>query len=145
MRTVSIAALLLLFSAGMASAQVCAYAPYGRGNGNGAVELIDTTINRPVQIIGLGKQVYGSAVSPDGNTVFIGNSEDNTISVIDALTNSVKGTMSVESPDGMAVTPDGKFLYVSNFFPETVSVIRLYGQHHSGYDPGCRTAEGRSR
>jgi YVTN family beta-propeller protein len=117
MRTILIALLLLVVSAGIASAQVCAYASFGTGLGAGGVKLIDTVLDRPVQIIGLGREVDDSVVAPDRNTVFIGNFDDSNISVIDALTNSAKGTISVDDPDGMAVTPDGKFLYVSNFSP----------------------------
>jgi YVTN family beta-propeller protein len=55
---------------------------------------------------------------------YVTNSNDNTVSVIDAATNTVVATIPVgNQPDQVAVTPDGAHAYVTNFFDSTVSVI----------------------
>ena len=55
---------------------------------------------------------------------YITNSESNTVSVIDTLTNKVIKTVNVgPGPGGVAATPDGKKVYVTNFNSNTVSVI----------------------
>jgi len=55
---------------------------------------------------------------------YVTNSQDNTVSVIDATTASVIATVPVgSSPSAVAVTPNGRFAYVTNQFSNTVSVI----------------------
>ena len=63
------------------------------------------------------------AVSADGSRLYVSNSGSNSVSVIDAATNSVVATYSTgASPNGLAVTSDGK-LYVANRDNNTVSVL----------------------
>jgi YVTN family beta-propeller protein len=56
---------------------------------------------------------------------YVTNADDNTVSVIDTLTNTVIDTIPVgNGPLGIAITPDGTRAYVTNFFfGNTVSVI----------------------
>jgi YVTN family beta-propeller protein len=55
---------------------------------------------------------------------YITNFQDNTVSVIDAVTLTVIATVPVgTAPDGAAVTPDGTKVYVTNSGSNTVSVI----------------------
>jgi YVTN family beta-propeller protein len=55
---------------------------------------------------------------------YVTNVFDNTVSVIDAATNTVVATIPVgNSPVGVAVTPDGTQAYVTNEADNTVSVI----------------------
>jgi YVTN family beta-propeller protein len=64
------------------------------------------------------------AVTPDGNTVYVANFIDGTVSVIATATDTVTATIPVGSgPLGVAVTPDGSRVYVTNFQDNTVSVI----------------------
>ena len=66
----------------------------------------------------------GIAVSPDGGTVYVANSGDSTISVIDNATRTVIDTVTVgSSPFDVAVSPDGAAVYVTNSGDHTVSVI----------------------
>ncbi|BBX04840.1 hypothetical protein BST36_08775 [Mycolicibacterium moriokaense] len=77
-----------------------------------------------VDTIDVGDTPFGVAVSPDSNTVYVTNSEDDTVSVIDAATNTVTATIGVgDQPLGIVVTPDGATVYVANASGETVSVI----------------------
>jgi len=63
-------------------------------------------------------------VTPDGKSVYVINSSNNSVSVIDTATNMVTATVYVGYyPWGVAVTPDGKSVYVTNGDSDTVSVI----------------------
>ncbi|RON21456.1 MULTISPECIES: beta-propeller fold lactonase family protein [Pseudomonas] len=64
------------------------------------------------------------AVSPDGTRVYVCNSTDNTVSVLDILNLSVIRTIPVGlRPRALAVSPDGTRTYISNSWEKTVSVI----------------------
>jgi YVTN family beta-propeller protein len=55
---------------------------------------------------------------------YVTNVDDNTVSVIDTVSNAVVATIPVGGfPDGVATTPDGTHAYVTNAFDSTVSVI----------------------
>jgi YVTN family beta-propeller protein len=69
-------------------------------------------------------QPWGVAVSRDGNTVYVTNKGDNTVSVVDAYNKKVTDKIPVGStPEGVAVTSDGSSVYVANENDNTVSVI----------------------
>ncbi|AEV71714.1 YVTN family beta-propeller repeat protein [Mycolicibacterium rhodesiae NBB3] len=77
-----------------------------------------------VDTIAVGDAPAGVAVSPDSATVYVTNSGNDTVSVIDAATNTVTATIDVgDTPFGLAVSPDGAAVYVSNSADGTVSVI----------------------
>lgn len=66
----------------------------------------------------------GIAVSPDGNRVYVANSGDHTVSVIDAENGSAPVTVPVDhAPYGIALTADGRKAYVANASGNSVSVI----------------------
>jgi YVTN family beta-propeller protein len=66
----------------------------------------------------------GVAVTPDEEKVYVTNSDDNTVSVINTSKNAVIATVNVGSvPVGIAVTPDGTRAYVVNWNDNNVSVI----------------------
>lgn len=56
--------------------------------------------------------------------VYVSNSDADTVSVIDAATNTVVTTITVgDEPRNLAVSPDGTRVYVPNRFDDTVTVI----------------------
>jgi YVTN family beta-propeller protein len=68
----------------------------------------------------------GAAVDPTTKTIYVANSEDNTVSLISARTNTVTATIPVgtsASPSGVAVNPKANTAYVANFLNSTVSVL----------------------
>ncbi|WP_165774085.1 beta-propeller fold lactonase family protein [Mycolicibacterium sphagni] len=70
--------------------------------------------------------LQGIAVSPDGDTVYVssGGGGVDSVSVIDAATNQVTGTITVGNhPIAMAFSPDAAHLYVQNYSDESLSVI----------------------
>jgi len=74
--------------------------------------------------IPVGSWPYGAAVAPDGKKVYVTNSGDNNVSVIDTAINTVIATIPVGNyPWGVAVSPDGKKVYVANTVSSDISII----------------------
>lgn len=77
----------------------------------------------------LGERPLAVAVSPDGHNVYVTNSGNGTLSVIDTVAKSeVTGLFSRikvgTDPIGVTASPDGQFIYVANREDNTVSVIQ---------------------
>lgn len=76
--------------------------------------------------LGIGKTPWGIAVSTSGDKVYVANSGDNSVSVIDAASNTVsKNNVPVggKKPYGIAVNPKKPRLYVTNYDDNSVAVI----------------------
>ncbi|MDQ1253154.1 MAG: hypothetical protein QG646_2302 [Euryarchaeota archaeon] len=81
-------------------------------------------INNTIFEIEVGSKPFGVAITPDGKWVYVANSGNNTVSVIDTATNNVIDTVSVGTkPYGVAVSPDGAKVYVTNQGSDNISVI----------------------
>jgi YVTN family beta-propeller protein len=66
----------------------------------------------------------GICVSPDGSKVYVSNSSNNTVNVINTATNAVSATIQVDTgPSGLCISPDGSKLYVVCMNDRTVNVI----------------------
>ena len=65
------------------------------------------------------------AITPDGTRIYVANSGDNSVSVINTATNAVTGKIAVGSiPSEIAITDYGARAYVTNqSSPGSVSVI----------------------
>jgi YVTN family beta-propeller protein len=91
---------------------------------NSAVQNRGLPKNEVVATIPVGSSPEYAVVSPDSKTVYVSNDLSNTISVINAATNTVTFTIPVSSnPDSVAITPDGRTLYVVCFGFGSVAVI----------------------
>ncbi len=69
----------------------------------------------PLKSIPVGKTPREVCLSPDGNTAYVSNADDNSISVIDLNKMAVTTTITdprIKYPDGGVVSPDGRKLYV---------------------------------
>ncbi len=65
-------------------------------------------------VIPTGKRPQGGVLSPDGRTIFITNSNENTISLIDPAQRKVIGEIKTgDGPNRVTITPDGKTLVYS--------------------------------
>lgn len=91
---------------------------------SGKVFVIDTAANKVVDSISVGSAPEGVAVSPNAKKVYVTNKLDNTVSVIDATTNTVTTTISgvckfgmsgtdKDQPVGIVVNPAGTTAYVA--------------------------------
>jgi len=105
-------------------------------NGDGTVNVIDTTTNTNINtiVVSPGKSLIGIVVNPATNKIYVGNTGDSSVAVIDGATDTLLTTIALVSPlDG--ITPVGVFpvdveintnlstLYVSNVLSSTVVVI----------------------
>jgi YVTN family beta-propeller protein len=80
--------------------------------------------NTKVAEIGVGKEPWCVALTPDDGKAYVTNMASGTVSVIDAVYKQVIKEIAVGTePFGCALTPDGRRLYVANQSSNTVSVI----------------------
>lgn len=67
--------------------------------------------------IEVGNEPWHPVWTPDGEFVYVGNKDDNTVSVIDVNAFSVMQTISgngLAEPHGSAISPDGNYVFISN-------------------------------
>jgi YVTN family beta-propeller protein len=80
----------------------------------------------PLKSLPIGKTPREVCLSPDGNTAYVSNADDNSISVIDLNKMIVAATITdprIKYPDGGVVSPDGKKLYVVGSSSDSAVVI----------------------
>ena len=67
--------------------------------------------------IRLGKQPWHPVITPDGRFLYVGNKDDNSVSVVDLQAREIVTTITgpgLSEPHGSAISPDGKYVYISN-------------------------------
>lgn len=76
-------------------------------------------------VIGVGHSPYGIVITKDGRKLFVANSGDDTISVIDTKTNKLIGNPILvgDGPTNMIISEKRNRVYVTNFWDGTVSCI----------------------
>jgi len=84
--------------------------------------VLSPVFNQVVATIPVGTSPVGVAVNSTGSTVYVTNSFDNTVSVINVATNTVVGTVPVGNNPG-AVVVSGNIAYVANQGSNSVSMI----------------------
>jgi DNA-binding beta-propeller fold protein YncE len=99
----------------------------------GIVTPIDSATNVPGAPIDVGNEPFAIAVTPDGKTVYVANTWENTgrpasapgtVTPIATATNTPGAPIEVGSqPWAFAITPDGKTAYVINFNSHSVTSI----------------------
>jgi YVTN family beta-propeller protein len=84
----------------------------------------EASTNVVTDVVSVGANPQGVAITPDGLFAYVANMDDCTVSVIDTLTNTVASTVGVGTdPYRVAITPDGLLVYVTNRSSANVSVI----------------------
>src|SRR6185312_1500751 len=74
--------------------------------------------------IKVGSNPWAVSINPTRNIIYVTNSGNDTVSVIDGKTNAVIKNITVgENPTGVAVNQKTNTVYVSKFSSPTVSVI----------------------
>ena len=84
------------------------------------VIFLDTSAPPGIAWIGsveVGNQPWHPVWSPDQKRLYVGNKDDNTVSVLDLENNSPPQTISgngLAEPHGSAITPEGDYVFISN-------------------------------
>jgi YVTN family beta-propeller protein len=77
--------------------------------------LITILIGSPNAAITGFNSPYDVAVSPNHNYIYVTNNGNNTVSIVDAATNTITETITgFNRPEGIAITPNGAFAYVAD-------------------------------
>jgi YVTN family beta-propeller protein len=84
-------------------------------------------IGQPDGTIAVGANPAALALTPDGGTLLVGSTGDNTVSVVDTGTREVVKTITVADPRAIAVTPDGTRAYVASAATGSVVALDLVG------------------
>ena len=104
----------------------------------GSVSIFDIDLKTQVGSVAVGWAPEGVAVHPDGGLVYVANSGDRTVSVIETIFNQVIGIISLDQfggapgplvPRGIAVSPDGNRLYVTDGAGNRLFVIDTTANH----------------
>jgi YVTN family beta-propeller protein len=86
---------------------------YVSNSSSGTVAAIEIASGQTV-LIPTGKRPQGGVLSPDGRTIFLTNSDGNTISLIDTSRRQVVGEIKTgDGPNRVTITPDGRTLVYS--------------------------------
>ena len=94
------------------------------GVAGNTVSVIETSSNKVISTIPVGKLPAGVAVTPDGKQAFVTCRGENQVWVIDTATHTVIRKIDVQNdPANLSFTPDGRRAYVTNFGSQSVSVI----------------------
>lgn len=97
---------------------------------NGQVAVFDTNNininnnNKPLTTIPVGLNPGAVAYSPDGLHVYVVNSGDNTVSIIDTITDTVTATLHAgTNPVAVILSPDNARAYVANYDSGDITII----------------------
>ncbi len=94
----------------------------------GAVNVIDSKEFKILKIITLpaGSRPMSVRLSLDGRSLYVSNGRGGDVSVIDAQSDAVVGSIKVGTrPWGMALSPDGRYLFTANGPSDDISVVDL--------------------
>ncbi|MBE6088770.1 MAG: YncE family protein [Clostridium beijerinckii] len=95
-------------------------------NMNGFAVFYDTDTGKLIKKVEVGKHPAHIVFTEDGKYVLVTNNEDNNVSVIDAKTYNVNGTIAVgKGPHGFRISKDNKYAYVANMGEDTISVVDI--------------------
>ncbi len=104
----------------------------------GSLSIFDADLKTQVGSVSVGWAPEGVAVHPDGMLVYVANSGDRTVSVIETVFNRVVGVIALDEfggapqplvPRGVAVSPDGNRLYVTDGAGNRLFVIDTTANH----------------
>ena len=90
------------------------------GQLTGTLLVFDVSQSPTIRLTGtieVGHQPWHPVITPDGRFLYVGNKDDNSVSVVDLETLAVVTTITgpgLAEPHGSAVSADGKYVYISN-------------------------------
>ncbi|MFO1423079.1 MAG: PASTA domain-containing protein [Candidatus Competibacteraceae bacterium] len=104
----------------------------------GSLSIFDADLKTQVGSVAVGWAPEGVAVHPNGQFVYVANSGDRTVSVMETVFNRVVGIIALDEfggapqplvPRGVAVSPDGQRLYVTDGAGDRLFVIDITANH----------------
>lgn len=104
----------------------------------GSLSIFDLDLKRQVGSVAVGWAPEGVAVHPDGGLVYVANSGDRTVSIMETALNRVIGVIKLDEfggapqplvPRGVAVSQDGNRLYVTDGAGNRLFVIDTTANH----------------
>lgn len=104
----------------------------------GSLSIFDADLKTQVGSVAVGWAPEGVAVHPNGQYIYVANSGDRTVSVIETVFNRVVGIIALDDfggapqplvPRGVAVSPDGYRLYVTDGAGDRLFVIDTTANH----------------
>ncbi len=104
----------------------------------GSLSIFDTELKAQVGSVAVGMAPEGVAVHPNGMLVYVANSGDRTISVMETIFNQVVGVITLDEfggappplvPRGVAVSTDGNRLYVTDGAGNRLFIIDIIANH----------------
>lgn len=97
---------------------------YINHNLDNKITVLDITTRELIAEIPIGRGSVGIAPLPDTSKLYVCNSDDGNLSIINTEDNTETGLIQTEpTPFAVASSPDGKRIYVTNNFVEKLSVI----------------------
>lgn len=83
--------------------------------------------DRVIKKVAVGNHPAHIVYTQNGKYVLVTNSEDNTVSIINAKTYKIIQTIPTgKGPHGFRISKDSKYAYIANMGEDTVSVVNLY-------------------
>lgn len=124
MRAPATALLALAFSLGAAQAAPLAFVT---AQGANALAIVDLQSFQKIASLGVGAKPAGVAASADGETIFVSNPDDKSVSIIRRQPDGVfarEGDVKLgEGPLGLALDPRGAKLFVADWYSDQLYVI----------------------
>ena len=93
---------------------------FATGQLTGSLLVFDVSRSPAIHLTGtipLGHQPWHPVITPDGRFLYVGNKDDNSVSVVDLEALAVVKTITgpgLAEPHGSAVSADGRYVYISN-------------------------------
>jgi YVTN family beta-propeller protein len=106
---------------------------FGDGTHSGYLTAIDTASSKAGQQLEVGPAPTSLTVNPAGDTAFVANHQNNSVTVVDIKAWTTSSIALPCSPSGLVITPDGQKLYAAcNSTAQVVPVPLATTQPHSG-------------
>lgn len=122
--------LLVVFSPSALAAGQLLYAVQ---NDTSTLGIIDATSNGVITNINVGYGISWILANPAGTYLYISDSSNNKISVLNPATNAIIKSISIKTPAGMAITSDGRTMYAAMYDDDKVAIIDLGTNTITGY------------
>ena len=89
-----------------------------------AIDVFETTGWQTIDQISFGTRINMSALSPNGESLYVSHGTEDYFSVVDTTTNDIIRTVKIDGNSGqLIVSQDGSRIYTLNSYSQTISVV----------------------